>query len=137
MSSSRTSVAEPYGTTPDKAFVSPRPRMAKAGLHDNAGQDALSDLVLEAAKQTFGKQGAAAEHLGKNEGNFSRDTKALRLTLEHLRDLGPEFLARLGKSLQDQYGTLTDPHDYAERLIYEVERILLELKQYVASRRVA
>lgn len=111
--------------------------MAHAELQDNTGQDPLSDVVLSASKQAFGKQGAAAAQLKKDEGNFSRDTKALRLTLEHLRDLGPTFLAQLGQGLVNQYGTLSDPHDYADRLLLEIERLVVELKQYVASRRVA
>jgi hypothetical protein len=130
-------LAQPYQTRPDKADVTGRKRMAHADLHDNAGQDPLSDVVLDAAKKTFGKQGAAAAHLGKDEGNFSRDTKALRTTLEHLRDLGPSFLAQFGRGLVNQYGELADPHDYADRVLLEIDRLVVELKQYVASRRIA
>lgn len=131
------SLTQPYVTTPDKGVVTEKKRMAPGVLRDNVGQDTLSDVVLTAARKAHGKQGAAAAQLGKDEGNFSRDTKHLRLTLEHLRDLGPTFLAQLGQGLVNQYGTLTDPHDYADRVLIEIERLILELKQYVASRRVA
>jgi hypothetical protein len=130
-------LAQPYMTTPDKGVVTEKKRMARAAVPDNVGQDTLSDVVLTAARRSHGKQGAAAAALGKDEGNFSRDTKALRLTLADLKALGAPFLASLGRELQEQFGQLSDPHDHADRLLLEAERLIFELKQYVSSRRVA
>lgn len=119
-------------TSPDKAFVTPRPTPAKASLRNNAAQERLSDVVIEAAKKAYGKQGAAAAHLGKDEGNFSRDVKAGRLTISHLDQLGEGFLAELGRELMEQFGTaLEDPKARAHRVIREARQKLDELDEYV------
>lgn len=118
-------------TTPDKVLVTPRPKPAKADLHDNAGHNVLSDVVSEAAKRAYGKQGAAAAQLGKDEGNFSRDVRAERTTLRELRALGPAFLAAFGKELVLQFGELDDPKARARRLCDEAQELINELRQFV------
>lgn len=105
--------------------------MAKANLDDNGGQDGLSEVVLTAAKKAYGKQGAAAAALGKDEGNFSRDVKAERPTLRDLRALGPQFLAALGEELIQQYGPLTDPKDAARKSLTRIEDEVRALRQFV------
>lgn len=119
-------------TSPDKAFVSPRPTPAKAELRDNAGQDPLSDVVISAAKRAYGKQGAAAAHLGKDEGNFSRDAKAGRITTAQLKALGPSFLAEFGRELLQEFGTaLESPQLRAQRVIRETRQKLDELDEFI------
>lgn len=108
--------------------------MAKAALHDNDGQreaDPLSDVVLSAAKRTYGKQGAAAAQLGKDEGNFSRDVKAERTTLRDLKALGPAFLADFGAGLVQEYGPLSDPKEAARKSIEQIEDALRTFRQFV------
>lgn len=124
-------LAQPYRTTPDKDLVTGKARMAKAQLRDNGEQEALSDVVIAAAKRSHGKQGAAAAHLGKDEGNFSRDVKAGRMTTEQMQRLGPDFLAEFGKQLVDRYGPLSDPKDRARRVLDTIESAVMELRQYV------
>jgi hypothetical protein len=131
MASSLSSLHHSHMTSPDRLLVSDKPRMAKAGLGDNDGQQALSDVVLAAAKKSFGKQGAAAAQLGKDEGNFSRDARAERLTLRDLRALGPAYLATLGAELVGQYGPLSDPKDAARKALERIEDELRLLRQYV------
>lgn len=124
-------------TTPDNRLVTARPKAAKAALHDNRGQDGASSLsgpVIEATKKSWVKQGAAAAVLGKDEGNFSRDVKAERLTLAQLRALGPEFLAAFGAELLEEYGQLADPKDYIYKRLRDVEEALHEFKQFLESR---
>lgn len=116
---------------PDKTHVIPRPNPAKADLHDNDLQNVLSAVVIEAAKSSYGKQGAAAAHLGKDEGNFSRDVKAKRLTLRELESLGPTFLATLGQELIEQYGALQDPKTRARRTCDQMQALVNELRQFV------
>lgn len=125
------SLAKSPVTTPDKALVSVRPQMAKAGLDDNRGQDPLSGVVFEAAKRAHGKQGAAAAQLGKDEGNFSRDVKAGRLTTAQMKALGPSFLAELGQQLVNEYGSLSDPKDHARKLCDAIQSQINELRQFI------
>jgi hypothetical protein len=115
-------------TTPDKLDVIGHPRMAKAHIEMTT---ALSSLVKEAAKAAHGKQEAAARHLGKNPGNFSRDIDARRTALGDLEDLGPVFLAELGKELVREFGPLSDPKAEARRTIRDIEERLNTLKQFV------
>ncbi len=98
------SIAPARQTSPDNSLVTGRPVMAKATLDDNRANGELSSVVTDSAKRVYGKQGAAAAQLGKDEGNFSRDVKAGRMTLADLSRLGPEFLAELGKELVNSYG---------------------------------
>lgn len=102
-------------------------------MDDNHGQERLSDVVKEAARRSFGKEGAAARQLGKDEGNFSRDVKHERLTMRDLSALGAPFLAELGKELVDQFGQLSDPKDRARALVHQIESCLLELKQFIEA----
>ena len=88
----------------------------------------MSDVVMDCAKEVYGKQGAAAAHVGKDEGNFSRDVKRAAAQIEQL---GPEVLARIGKELVDRFGPLADPKDRARRVIHDIETLLVELKQFV------
>lgn len=128
---------EPVETTPDRTLVTPRPQMAKAALDDKAGQGRLSEVVKEAAKRSHGKEGAAARHLGKDEGNFSRDVKAGRITIGQLEELGSAFLAAFGTELVQQFGPLSDPADHAERLCDQMQAMVNELRQFVRASRVA
>lgn len=125
------SLAQPLMTAPDNGLVIPRPTPAKATLADNFGSDSLSDVVIEAAKSSYGKQGAAAAQLGKDEGNFSRDVKAKRMTLRDLEALGPGFLAQFGHELVEQYGALQDPKTRARRTCDQMQALVNELRQFV------
>lgn len=127
----RSSVAEAFETRPDNPRVIARPAPAKSTLRDNGGSSALSEVVIDAAKKVYVKQGAAAEQLGKDEGNFSRDVKARRLTLAHLEDLGAPFLAELGTKLVDQYGDLATPQARAMKTLDQIEDGVKELRQLV------
>lgn len=119
-------------TSPDKAVITPRPVPAKATLDDKTCGERLSGLVIEAAKVTYGKQGAAAAQLGKDEGNFSRDAKAKRLTIGHLEELGPKYLAELGRELLEEYGTaLESPQARASRVIREMRQKLDEVDEFL------
>lgn len=115
-------------TAPDKALVTPRPAMVKADL---SATSALSSVVTDAARKVYGKQGAAAEHLGKDEGNFSRDVKAGRTTLADLERLGPSYLAELGRELVEQYAPLSTPTQRARQQIKVARQALEELEQVV------
>lgn len=125
------SFANRQQTAPDNSLVMARPIPAKAELHDNAGQNLLSEVVIEAAKASYGKQGAAAAHLGKDEGNFSRDVKAKRTTLRDLEALGPGFLAQLGHELIEQFEPLADPKTRARRTCDQLQALVNELRQFV------
>jgi hypothetical protein len=118
-------------TTPDRTLVSPHGHSVKAQLRDNTEPNPLSAVVLDSAKRAHGKQGAAAAVLGKDEGNFSRDTKAGRLSLRELHELGPEFLADLGKSLVEQYAPLATPKARALSITRAMRRELDELDQAI------
>lgn len=122
---------QPTATAQDKSLVIGRPEMAKAALSDNRGQDRLSGVVIEAARKVYGKQEAAAAHLGKDAGNFSRDVKAGRLPIAQLDELGGEFLAVLGQELVEQFGTLSSPKARAQQTIREMRQKLDELQQFV------
>lgn len=124
-------LTKPDVTALDKALVNHRRQPLKVTTDDNTGADPLSDVVLEAAKRVYGKQGAAAAQLGKNEGNFSRDVKAERLPIGQLRELGPAFLAELGKGLQEQYGPLSSPEARARQTLDTMQECVNELRQYV------
>lgn len=127
-----TNVATARQTTPDKDRVIPRPIPAKATLDDKTGTERLSGVVLDSSKAAYGKQGAAAAKLGKDEGNFSRDAKARRLTIRDLEELGEPFLAELGQQLVKQYGAaLESPQDRAARVIREARQKLDELDEYL------
>lgn len=130
----KTSVAEAQLTTPDDSFVSARPIPAKAQLRDNRGQEPLSALVLDACRRSYGKQESAARELGKDPGNFNRDAKAQRLTLETLSELGPKFLATFGEMLVEQYAveleTPADRLDSIARHLHEVGEELHQLAEH-------
>lgn len=117
-------------TAPDKSLVTPRPMMAKATLPVTSP---LSSVVTESAKRVYGKQGAAAERLGKDEGNFSRDVKAGRTTLADLERLGPEYLAELGKELVESYAPLATPAARIRHQIKVIETALEEVRQGVEA----
>lgn len=121
-------------TTKDKALVNHHPQMLKVTTVDKPGATSLSPLVKDAAKQAHGKQEAAAAVLGKDGGNFSRDADAERLTLRDLRQLGPEFLAKLGAALADEYGPLAEtPAQHAEKLLDAIQAQLNEVRQFIRS----
>lgn len=132
------SVESTARTAQDNTDVFPRPKAAKVTTarhaaefgttEDNAGGDPLSELVLGAARAAHGgKQEAAAAHVGKDPGNFSRDMKRIS---ESLGKLGPLFLSRLGEDLVRQYGPLTDPKDYYRELIRGLRKHVDELEQF-------
>jgi hypothetical protein len=120
-----------HGRPLDNSLVIPRPRPAKVTTLDKTDSDRLSGVVIDAAKRAYGKQGAAAAQLGKDEGNFSRDVKAKRMTLGQLEGLGDVFLAELGVRLVEQFGALVSPKDHARRAIKEARERLDEIEQYV------
>lgn len=123
-------VATARQTTPDKALVSVRPQMLRADIEHNAVLSELSSVVKTSAKATHGKQGAAAAKVGKDEGNFSRDVAAGRMTLAEMAKLGPEFLAQLGSDLIQTYGVaLETPAARGRRRIRDARAILDELDQ--------
>lgn len=122
------SIANRVMTTPDETLVIGRPRMAKAEWPETT---ALSAVVKEAARRAHGKQEAAARHLGKNPGNFSRDVDAGRVTVRDLEGLGAPFLAELGKELVEQFSALTDPKSEARRALADLERARDVLRQFV------
>jgi hypothetical protein len=120
--------------TPDNLDVIGRPKMTKVDIGPTTP---LSSVVKEAAKRAYGKQEAAAAHLGKDKGNFSRDVDAGRVTLRDLDALGAPFLSELGKELTREYGPLSDPADRADRLLEAADSIISELRQFVRSTRAA
>lgn len=121
-------------TTPDNLDVIGRPKMARADIHPTTS---LSPVVKDAAKRAFGKQEAAAAHLKKDKGNFSRDVDAKRLTLLDLEELGAQFLAAMGEGLVKEYGPLRDPADHAEQLCDHMQAIVNEFRQFVRASRSA
>lgn len=125
------SIARPYPTSPDNSLVTGRPAMAKATLDDNGAGVQLSSVVKDTAKRVYGKQGAAAAQLGKDEGNFARDVVAGRTTLADLGKLGPQFLAELGRELVEQYAPLSTPQARARQQIKVARQALEELEQVV------
>lgn len=128
----RNSVAVAERTTPDKLDVIGRPKMAKATTDDNLQDNPLSPIAKEAVKTAWGSQEAAAAHLQKDKGNFSRDVDAERMTLAQMRQLGPSFLAAFGSELLRHYGTaLETPEQRAKRIIRSIRAELDELDQYV------
>lgn len=128
MSSSLPLVAE---TPRDNGRVIPRPTPAKVTVPDKHPSDRLSGVVMESVKRAYGKQGAAAAQLGKDEGNFSRDLKAGRITIGQLDDLGSDFLAALGAELTSQFGALSSPADHTRRAIREIRARLDEIEQFL------
>jgi hypothetical protein len=122
-------VADRAVRTPDNLDVIGRPTPAKAGLADKRLADSLSPVVKDAAKYAYGKQGAAAAKLAKNEGNFSRDVDAERMTLKDLRALGPVFLVAFAKGVLDEYGPLDTPHARALKLLRQNDQNNHELAQ--------
>lgn len=122
------SIANRAVTTPDNLDVIGRPQMARADIGQTTS---LSPVVKHSAKRTYGKQGAAAAHLGKDESNFSRDVDAGRLTLRDLEALGPQFLATLGSGLVEQYGVLTDPKARIRQVIRTIRDGLHEVEQFL------
>ena len=123
------SVRSAVSTTPDKALVSPRPTMAKADIGPQGEPGELSAVVKDSARRVYGKQGAAAAHLGKDEGNFARDVVAGRMTLSELHKLGPAFLAEFGKELVEQYAALATPQARMRQQIKVARTALDELEQ--------
>lgn len=122
------SIANRAVTTPDNLDVIGRPKMARA---DNHVKTMLSPVVKDAAQHAFGKQEAAAAHLGKDKGNFSRDVDAGRVTLRDLEGLGAQFLAALGAGLVEQYGVLLDPKARIRQVIKQQRELLNEVEQFV------
>lgn len=120
---------KPAMTVPDKALVTVRPSMAKAELPDNDAADSLSPVVKEAVKRSYGKQGAGAAKLKKDEGNFARDVQAERMTLAELRALGRTFLAEFGRELLEQNGPLNTPQARLRQKARELREIANEVDQ--------
>lgn len=121
-------------TDKDKSLVIGRPRMAKVTTADKPTAGSLSPLVKDAAKQAHGKQELAALAIGKDGGNFSRDSDAERLTIRDLRQLGPQFLVLFADLLKEEYGALApSPAARAERLIDDMQAMLNEFRQFVRS----
>lgn len=102
--------------------------MAKAHIDRTT---TLSPVVKVAAIHAHGKQEAAAAHLRKDKGNFSRDVDAERLTMAQLRELGPAFLAKFGEELVKEYGALQDPKARIRQVIREVRERMNEIEQFV------
>jgi hypothetical protein len=123
------SVANGRVTGPDKLDVIPRPKPAKATLPDKVSVEQLSGVVIDAAKTVYGKQGAAAAQLGKDEGNFSRDVKAGRFALPQMAELGPDWLVAFASSVLDEFAPLATPAARARHLLREQRRITDELEQ--------
>lgn len=115
-------------TTPDKSLVIGRPVQAKAALRDNETQRRLSAVVKEAARRTYAKQGLAAEVLGKDEGNFTRDVSAGRITLADLAGLKAIFLAQFGAGLVQEFGpSMKSAKEQARDRIPDIIREILDL----------
>lgn len=125
------SVASAPKTTPDKVVVTPKPTMAKAALRDNSLQKTLSNVVKTAGKQTYQKQGAMAATLGKDEGNFSRDVDAGRMTLAELAALGPDFLAAFASLSAEEFAKLSSPQQRMRLRVQEARAIIDEFDQYL------
>jgi hypothetical protein len=124
------SLTDTPSSSPDKRLVTVRPTMLKA---NNDPQHGLSAVVSDATKRSYGKQGAAAAQLGKDEGNFARDLRAGRLTLRDLDALGAPFLAALGRELLERYGELQDPKARARQVCDEVQALVNELRQFIEA----
>lgn len=119
---------ELQSTTQDNLDVIGRPKMAHAHIDQTTS---LSPVVKDAAQRTYGKQEAAAAHLGKDKGNFSRDVDAGRVTLRDLEGLGAQFLAALGNGLVERYGALQDPKTRARQATRQLRALIDELEQFI------
>jgi len=106
---------------------------AKADLRPQVRTSSLREVAAETIRSFSGNARAAAIDLDVHEGHLSRQLKDGTLRIEQLEILGPEFCARLGQQLVEQFGPLADPKEYARRLIHEIEARLVELKQFVEA----
>lgn len=120
---------KPVVTGPDKSLVSVRPTMAKADIPDNTDAPSLSPLVKDAAKTAYGKQGAAAAQLAKDEGNFARDVREKRMTLGDMETLGAAFLVAFATGVLTTYGPLATPMSRAKQKVRDARSALDELDQ--------
>lgn len=120
------SVRSAIHATPDNSLPAATQRMAKAGL---PAASELSGLIKDTAKRVHGKQATAAAVVGKAESNFSRDVDSGALRTSDLAQLGPAFLAELGKGLVERYAPLNTPAARVRELARQQERIARELEQ--------
>jgi hypothetical protein len=118
-------------TTPDDLDVIGRPKMATATLADNVSVDALSSVVMDTLKTVYGKQGAAAAQLGKDKGNFSRDVKAGRFTLQQQAALGRQFLAELGEALVEEFSPVNSPQALAKRRLEDAIEAIQDARHHL------
>lgn len=117
-------------TPQDALSVIGRPKPAKVTPEDSQPDTLVSSLLFEAARAAHGKIESAAGEVGKDRANFTRDMKRWAQVLDAL---GPQFLAKFGQGLVEQYGDLSDPKSRARQLIEVIEAAARELRQYVES----
>lgn len=108
----------------------------KADVHPQSSATELRELAAEARVRTV-KLESAADEIGIHPSRLSHKFSDGSVTLAQLEKLGAHYAFELGRQLVERYGPLSNPHDYADRLLLEAERLIFELKQYVSSRRVA
>lgn len=108
----------------------------KADLHPQPIASDLRGPAAEARVRSV-KLESAADEIGIHPSRLSHKFSDGTVTLAQLEKLGPKYAFEFGRELMERYGPLSNPHDYADRLLLEAERVIFELKQYVSSRRVA
>lgn len=129
------SIARRSSDRPDNSLITARPVMAKADISGKPAGAELSGLIKAVSRKVHGKQAAAAAIVGKAESNFSRDVDAGVLRTGDLAQLGPQFLAELGRELVNSYGALNTPQTRIRPLAQwqrEISEELQQLAEFVA-----
>lgn len=130
------SLREPLSAPERKSLADVCGKPAKADLRPQVPATDLRELAAEARTRTV-KLESAADEIGIHPSRLSHKFSDGSVTLAQLEKLGPQYAFEFGRQLVERFGPLSNPHDYADRLLHEIDRLVLELKQYVASRRVA
>lgn len=100
----------------------------KAGLRS---QSAVNAVVQEALQRYFGKQSTAAEALGMDAAQLSRELRSGDFKLERLDRLEPDAKAFIAESLREALGAYSR-EDRARRLIRDIRQRCDELWEVVA-----
>lgn len=115
--------------TPANALPSRSQGQAKADLESRAVQSEFSDVLKCASRRVFTKQEAAAAHVGKTPGTYSRDIDAGTMRAREMAELGPEFLAEVGRELVERYAPLSTPQARLRQKARELRAIAEEIDQ--------
>jgi hypothetical protein len=105
-------------------------KQAKATLRVNPSQSPLRALIGESIR-AVSSQKAAALDMAIDPGQLTRQLQSGHLTIERLEALGPQFCARLGERLVQEFGPLTDPKDAARKSLESIEDSVRLIRQFV------